>query len=239
MKLISLNVELNRHTKAVLEFLKKEDPDVIAVQELLEEEFSLYKKELGLEGVFQVCRYVHSSNYTDSIGKKMGVAIFAKHIIQYGSDFYIGESTFLDKFNTADSRKTEAVLWVDVSSMDNQVYRFVTAHLPVTKDGVSTPEQLSDLDALFTKLDTFGEFTLSGDMNAPRGRDTFTRLTEKYQDNIPPEYKTSIDQNLHRVKNIQYMVDGLFTTPLYKASDVKLVDGLSDHMAIVAHITHA
>ena len=32
------------------------------------------------------------------------------------------------------------------------------------------------------------------------------------------------------------MVDGLFTTPAYKASDVKLVDGISDHMAIVAKI---
>jgi hypothetical protein len=33
------------------------------------------------------------------------------------------------------------------------------------------------------------------------------------------------------------MVDGLFTTPAYEAQDVKLVDGVSDHMAVVAPIT--
>jgi hypothetical protein len=32
------------------------------------------------------------------------------------------------------------------------------------------------------------------------------------------------------------MVDGLFTTPVYQTSNVKLVDGVSDHMAIVAEI---
>jgi hypothetical protein len=74
-------------------------------------------------------------------------------------------------------------------------------------------------------------------MNAPRGKESFSRLAKKYKDNIPPEYKTSIDQNLHKVKGIQFMVDGLFTTPSYKASDVKLVDGVSDHMAVVAEIT--
>ena len=73
-------------------------------------------------------------------------------------------------------------------------------------------------------------------MNAPRGNETFSRLEEKYKDNIPREYKTSIDQNLHKVKGIQFMVDGLFTTPVYKASNVKLVDGISDHMAVVAEI---
>ena len=53
-----------------------------------------------------------------------------------------------------------------------------------------------------------------GDMNVPRGNETFNRLAEKYKDNIPLEYKTSIDQNLHRVKGLQVMVDGLYYTHL-------------------------
>ena len=66
--------------------------------------------------------------------------------------------------------------------------------------------------------------------------EAFDRIARKYKDNIPKKYKTSLDQNLHRVKGLQYMVDGLFTTPGYKASNVKLVDGVSDHVAIVADI---
>ena len=47
----------------------------------------------------------------------------------------------------------------------------------------------------------------------------------------------NIERNLHRYKGVQCMVDVLFTTPSYKASNVKLVDGLSDHMAVVADIS--
>ncbi len=42
MKLISINVELNRHKKTILDFLKKERADVICMQELLEEDFVFF-----------------------------------------------------------------------------------------------------------------------------------------------------------------------------------------------------
>ena len=38
------------------------------------------------------------------------------------------------------------------------------------------------------------------------------------------------------VSKALFMVDGLFTTPTYRALNVKLIDGISDHMAIVAEI---
>ena len=37
-------------------------------------------------------------------------------------------------------------------------------------------------------------------------------------------------------RGLGLMVDGLFTTPKYIASNVKLEPGVSDHMAIVANI---
>jgi hypothetical protein len=45
---------------------------------------------------------------------------------------------------------------------------------------------------------------------------------------------TSLDQNLHRIPGLQFMVDGLFTTEKVRAENVALCDGVSDHMAIVA-----
>jgi hypothetical protein len=47
---------------------------------------------------------------------------------------------------------------------------------------------------------------------------------------------TSIDPKLHRAGALQLMVDGLFTTPGYEASDVMLHTGVSDHCAITARI---
>jgi hypothetical protein len=45
---------------------------------------------------------------------------------------------------------------------------------------------------------------------------------------------TSLDQNLHRVKGLQYMVDGCFSSGDVNVTSVKLCDGVSDHMAVVA-----
>ena len=57
MKLVSINVELNKNYSTVFEFLKKENPDVVCVQELLEEDFDRFKNELNMEGIFQPRRY--------------------------------------------------------------------------------------------------------------------------------------------------------------------------------------
>jgi exonuclease III len=240
MKLISLNIEMNKHTDVILEFIRAENPDVICFQELLEDDFSFYKKEFALDGIFQSCRYSRHSNYPESMGKKIGVAIFAKNIVRSGFMYYVGNGTELLKpFDAVHFKDEEALVWAEIKNTDGIVYTFATAHLPVTHHGESSPFQLQALENFFTKLDTLREFVLAGDMNAPRGNETFNRLAKKYKDNIPLEYKTSIDQNLHRVKGLPYMIDCLFTTPLYRASNVSLMDGVSDHMAVVGEIEKA
>jgi endonuclease/exonuclease/phosphatase family metal-dependent hydrolase len=86
------------------------------------------------------------------------------------------------------------------------------------------------------------DFALCGDFNAPRGGEIFTTLASHYTDNIPSKYETSIHVALHRAGSVDgarlahLMVDGLFTTSGYAASDVRLEFGVSDHAAIVATI---
>jgi len=241
MKLISINIECNKHTTTVLDFLKKEKADVVCIQELLEEEFEFYKNELELDGVFQMWNYFRFPIYGDLISKRQGVAIFTKEIIESGSVFYTGKKEnilkpFDEYMSDEKFQKNNAFVWLTTKDNNGKVFKFIITQLPVTKEGEVTPYQLEVIDSLLLHLKDFEEFVLCGDMNAPRGKESFNKISKKYKDNIPPEYKTSIDQNLHRVKGIQFMVDGLFTTPSYKASNVKLVDGVSDHMAIVADI---
>jgi len=241
MKLISINIECNKHTERVFNFLRKEKADVICIQELLEEEFEMYKKELSLEGVFQPWNYFRSPSYKELIGKKQGVAIFTKKIIKSGSTFYAGQKenilkSFDEYMSDEKFQKNKAFIWAEIKDANGTSFKFITTQLPVTKEGEVTPYQLEVINSMLHHLESFGEFVLCGDMNAPRGHQSFTLIAEKYKDNIPLEYKTSIDQNLHKVKGIQFMVDGLFTTPLYKASSVRLQDGISDHMAVIADI---
>lgn len=238
MKLISLNIERNKHHQEVLEFVRKEQPDVFCVQELLDEDYEFYKKELGIESAFIADRRERNPKYTDVIGKKMGVAIFAKNIIDSGSIFYMGEENdVLKPFDNVNYNLSYALVWADIKNTDGEIYKFATIHMPLTlPPGDPTPYQLEAVDSLLEKLSPLEEIVLCGDTNAPRGKETFSRLARKYKDNIPEEYTTSLDQNLHRVKGLERMVDGLFTTPTYLATEVKLVDGISDHMAIVAEI---
>ena len=239
MKLTSINIELNKHYKTVFDFLKQENPDVICLQELLEDDFENFKKVLGKQGIFKPrTRIGDDLHLRDIKGKKEGVAIFAKDIIDSGSIYYEGkEENFLktyEEYNSGENNKNSVLVWIDTRDKEGRSCRFITTHMPVTKGGESTPYQLEVTDNLLKELDSLGEFILCGDMNAPRGKETFSRIAKKYKDNIPGEYKTSLDQNLHRVKNLQHMVDGLFATTKYQASNVKLIDSVSDHMAIVA-----
>ena len=108
--------------------------------------------------------------------------------------------------------------------------------MPITKDGEVTQFQL-EADALFVKqAKTLGEFVFCGDTNAPRGKEAFDLIAKEFKDNIPTKYTSSLDPLLHRVKGLNYMIDCLFTTSGYIATDVKLKDGVSDHMAVVAEI---
>lgn len=244
MKLISLNIECNIHFETIFPFLEKEQPDVVCFQEVLEEDFHFLETKLGMTGYFKPNKYLSSLNpyYQDFYGKKEGMAIFSNKVINFNYFFYWGAEAnvsmqFEEYIKNEEKKQNYLLLWVDVQDSTGETYKFATTHFPVTIEGESTPHQLEILEPFFKKIDSLDEVVFCGDFNAPRGNQTFSEIAKKYKDNIPLSYKTSIDQDLHRVKNIQFMVDGLFTTPLYIARDVKLVDGVSDHMAIVATIT--
>lgn len=241
MKLISINIQNNFHNEVVLEFLKKENPDVVCMQELLEEDLEFFRNALSMESAFYFGDYIREEDYPGLTGKRFGVAVFARKIKDHGYIFYAGDEkdsqkSFQEWTVGGSYQKNKALVWASIEIGIGKSFKCVTSHLPWTPGGKTTPAQMAATETLLKKLEGLGEFVFTGDMNALRGKEAFDLIAQKYRDNIPPEYKTSIDQNLHRVKGLQNMVDGLFTTPTYKVLSAKLVDGLSDHMAIVAEV---
>ena len=126
--------------------------------------------------------------------------------------------------------------YLDVEK-DGEIFRIGTTHFTWSGRGIISERQNGDFAGLSRILDKAEEIVFSGDFNAPRGGEIFSRLASRYKDNVPPEYTTSIDPNMHRNGKIELMVDGLFSTPKYEVSDVKMVCGLSDHCALTAKIS--
>lgn len=251
LKLISVNIEADKHFDFVLPFLQRENPDVCAVQEILDEHIQLFTEKTGMACVGFSPMALQPS-FLDKSGpkdKKWGIALFSRlPIVETGEVTYVGDQNVIPVFSKAANEFTDpnssnyVLRWMRIMHKE-KMYTIATTHFSWTPQGVSTPYQLVHLDALFKALQNLhDDFVLCGDFNAPRGLETWSRLSAQYTDNIPEEYKTSIDLTFHRNGKTRAheladkMVDGLFTTTQYKASNVYLVDGVSDHMAIVANI---
>lgn len=245
----SVNIELSKHLDRVEAFLNSEKPDVLCVQELYEHDGARIASAMGNAD----WRFAAMSRHPEVAGEPiMGIGIFSRiGISTHSVHYYRGDPDSIPVFKWNDPAtfriKNLPLLVADVTG-GGGTYRCATTHFTWTPDGSADDAQREDLAALFGVLDTLGEFVLAGDFNAPRGGEIFTKLAARYTDNIPSEHVWSIDLELHRAGGgkIQsdakamgyegFMVDGLFTTPAYQASNVKMHSGVSDHMAINAQI---
>ena len=243
IKIVSINIECDMHYSTILPFLSSCDADVICLQEVLEKDLPLYEDATKMKAFFKPQHYDRSFlNKNDTNLYKIGVAIFAKDYLETKFEYIVGNkdeiSLFEFKNSENESNITNVVLlWSSVLDRDGNEYRIATTHFTWTFEGLSTKYQKEHAKKLISVLDEkLKDFILIGDLNAPRGFGTFEMLSEKYKDNIPLEYDSSIDPKLHRVPGLLRMVDGLFSTPEYLVSDVKLVEGISDHKAVVANV---
>lgn len=244
LKLVSLNIERSKHLDVLLPFLERERPDVLCVQELMQHDIDRLSRALGEA----TCIYEPlAKRPQDDPPGIIGLGIFSRlPVTRVHADYYAGTRGVL-RDNIQNDQATynnmnRVVLSCDVKK-EGSAFRLATTHFRWTPGGEPDQEQRKDMQALLRVLTDKDEFAICGDFNAPRGEEIFSMLSTKYKDNIPLEYQTSLDLTLHRVAKtnpheLQHkMVDGLFTTPQYVASDVRLHFGLSDHAAVVAAIS--
>lgn len=241
MKVITLNIEGSKHLLTrVLPFLNREQPDVICLQEVFAVDVAQIEKTLGMHGRFVPMTDVdkvtiHTPKPLGLWGIYLGTRLPTGDL---GHQFYKGSPTRVPKFleNNDSNALNRALIWMEVT--DGQAsYVVATTHFVWSKDGEASAEQLYYLDKLLKITRQLPPHILCGDFNAPRGRATFGRLQAEYQDNIPAEIKTTIDGKFHRAGELEFMVDGMFSQPEYIIRQVRVVDGLSDHMAVVGEVS--
>lgn len=242
---VSLNIERDRHLDLIVPFLSEREPDVVCMQEICEKDVERIAEILAADYVFTPTRRHPQDNFTGLEGE----CIFSRLPIRSRSQvYYVGDASHIPDQTLPHKADNRAVTSIDLE-LDDDVFRIATTHFTWTPQLTPSKAQRVDIEALLTVLQGMGEFILFGDFNAPRGGEIFDRLAAQYTDAIPPQYVMSLDADLHRAGREKLaadarevgiqgqMVDGVFTTPHYEAHEVQLINGVSDHLAIVATLS--
>ncbi len=251
LRLVNLNIEGDKHLNIIVPRLQALSPDILCLQEVFQVHQSLLEKAFAMTGFFAplcIMGQPNPPNY-HTLGS-FGLALLTKLKVTHLDIYY-----YFQPKNTAEVFTTQVfannpyclarpVISATLSSSPNKQVNadrdeitLATTHFTWTPDGQSSPQQRHDLKNLFSYLHSLPPHLLCGDFNAPRGRQTWAKLSQNYQDNIPLSVTSTLDPHLHRHSNLNLVVDGLFSHPQYKVSNVQLVSGLSDHQAVVADIS--
>lgn len=234
LKIVSLNIEQDKHFDRIIPFLKKMQPDIILMQEVYLKDIPFLEKTLEMKASFAIL-----NTFRDRENSEFGLVTLSALAYKSHTIYYRGDSTnppILEKGKGEAANQARALLITEVVKGSTQ-YRAINTHFTWTPDGQPTDKQYKDVDIMLGHLSTFSDFVLCGDFNAPRGRPIFDKIASKYKDNIPSDITTTIDKNLHRGGDLNLVVDGMFTTPKYQTHSVEIIAGLSDHCAVMGVVS--
>ena len=235
IKLININIEMNRHLDTVSAFLEREKPDVVCLQELVQRDVPRFEKLLGMKGGFAPMATLDYPGFDAEVkGLPYGTGMFSRFSDVYTTDYYSGNADSLPSGLTGgEGNKT---LIRSTFAAHGKTYTVGATHFTWTPDGEANDAQRQYMTAFLAVLKNLPDSVFCGDFNAPRGGEMWTRMAAEFTDNIPSSYDSSLDPKLHRVGHLRRMVDGIFSTPEYKVTEVTLVEGISDHKAVVGFV---
>ncbi|MBI4122959.1 MAG: endonuclease/exonuclease/phosphatase family protein [Parcubacteria group bacterium] len=242
LSLACVNIEGTKHLDRVLAFLQKEKPDVVCLQEIYEHDLQKFAEELGMESAFGQMVLMGRDNKLEPLFLPFGIALLSRlPMSNLRKSYYHGDEESVRNLMFDGNHQSYYHLVLSAAlQKDGKGFTIGTTHFTWTPDGKVDDVQRTHVAGLLKTLQDFPDMVFCGDFNAPRGEEIFAELAKCYKDNIPSHYTTSIDVNLHRLgeklRGRSLMIDGLFTTPQYEASNVRLQDGVSDHFAILAEI---
>lgn len=246
-KLLTVNIEGDKHLERVRPFIAEENPDIVCLQEAFRDDVQdLLGSEFQIE-FLPMCLKERMDSSLAPWGVAIATRIQAHQVIR---EYYQQPTTTLvpyDGVTIHTKRKTiwQGVVGVTIEDGDKMLTIFTT-HFTWTPDGASNEYQASDMKALLSFLETQEPHVLCGDFNVPRKQnDMYPVLAAHYTDHVPQEYVTSMYVPLHRTKDDpvegprvgSFMVDYILSTPMaYSVSPADMRGNVSDHCALISTI---
>lgn len=239
LKLLTLNIEHDRHLDRVEQAIGTHRPDIVCLQEVFETDCP----RLAAAGDYT---FKYAINTYMPMGRKggagegprsWGTAVLTRVPVRSQAVLYYADDPRIRVFKEPNDPR-RAVLMTELEH-DGDLYRIGTTHFTWSMAGETTDEQLADFVRLKQVLAPYPDYILCGDFNAPRGRAMFAKFTDDLglTDNLPPHVITTIDPQFHYAGALELAVDNVFSTEQYRVTDVQVLEGLSDHKGLLATVS--
>jgi endonuclease/exonuclease/phosphatase family metal-dependent hydrolase len=234
MRLLSLNIETDKHLERFVPYVKDKNLDVIVMQEVLDKDLADLENAFDMQSLFTPLNYL----CREKDNPQLGIATFTKlPITKHFDNYYYGDAANLPSIQHGEPEKMARAISVTEVLKDGVYYCIVNTHFTWSPHGKPNKVQHRDLERMLASLEKIPELILCGDFNAPRGTAIFDIIASRYKDNIPAHVTTTLDKNWHYAGELKLVVDGIFTTPTYQVDTIKIVNDLSDHCGLLAEIS--
>jgi endonuclease/exonuclease/phosphatase family metal-dependent hydrolase len=233
LKLLTLNVEQDRHRDRVRAALATHLPDIVCLQEVLDPECSVLAEISGYEFQYAPMTRVRSWRRGRMQDLTWGIAMLTRIPLKNRKIIYYSDEPELRDFQQpSDARQ---VLIATEFDHEGQPHRLMTTHFTWSPGGQFTEEQHTDFKRLKAELIRYPDYVLCGDFNAPRGGPLFSLFTDELNliDHLPAHITTTLDAQFHRAGALELVVDTIFSTHDYAVKDVHVLEGISDHKGII------
>jgi endonuclease/exonuclease/phosphatase family metal-dependent hydrolase len=228
-----LNIEHDRHLNRVEAAIAEHLPDVVCLQEVLEADCTRLASVGGYDVRFSISAHLPNRS---GAHRNWGVAVLSRVPVRSQSAQYYADDPRIRV--AREPNDPRGVLVVTELEHQGQPYRIATTHFTWSADGQIDAAQRADFARLKPLLSVYPDYVLCGDFNAPRGREMFARFVDELGliDHLPASVTTTLDAQFHRAGALMLVVDTIFSTPQYRVTDTRVLEGLSDHKGILARV---
>lgn len=236
LKLLTLNIEHDRHLDRVMQTIATHLPDIVCLQEVFEKDCAKLAAVGDYHVKYAISTLMPEGEAGNTSPRSWGVAMLTRVPVRHQTVAYYDDDPRIRIFKgPMDPR--HMVVTTELQH-DGRLYRFGTTHFTWSMAGATTAEQLADFGRLKQVLQPYPDYVLCGDFNAPRGGELSAKFIDELGliDHLPANVTTTIDPQFHCAGALELAVDTIFSTPEYSVTEVQVLEGISDHKGILASV---
>lgn len=248
LKVIQVNIYKGKYLSPLVEFLKKEDPDFVLMQEVASGEMSFFEdknvnvfdvlcEKLGMKGVFKndaLLASDPSSLHGNAVLSKYPIVKSDHVVLKEGAP--ISDEQFVDPAFFPDFPRGMVDASID---LNGRIIHVLSVHGAWTAPPTDTPETLRQARLISDHLKSLKEpFIMGGDLNTTPDKKVIKIISENAKNLMTDSaVKQTTHPAIHKIAPRGLLVDYIFVSGEFKKISVEVPEIIvSDHLPVVALI---